>query len=51
MQATDELGTSALHYVIRAAFLENGIEIPFPQQDLNIRSASTLRLLEEPSTK
>ena len=46
-----EAVTSALHYAIRAAFLENGIEIPFPQQDLNIRSASTLRLLEEPSTK
>jgi small-conductance mechanosensitive channel len=46
-----EAVTSALHYAIRAAFLENGIEIPFPQQDLNIRSASTLRLLQEPSTK
>ena len=46
-----EAVTSALHYAIRAAFLENGIEIPFPQQDLNIRSAPTLPLLQEPSTK
>ena len=46
-----EAVTSSLHYAIRAAFLKNGIEILFPQHDLNIRSASTLRLLEEPSTK
>jgi len=46
-----EAVTSALHYAIRAAFLENGIEIPLPQQDLNIRSAPTLPLLQEPSAK
>ena len=46
-----EAVTSPLHYAIRAAFLENGIEIPFPQQDLNIRSAPTLPLLQEPSMK
>jgi small-conductance mechanosensitive channel len=46
-----ETVTSALHYAIRAAFLENGIEIPFPQHDLNIRSAPTLPLPQEPSTK
>jgi small-conductance mechanosensitive channel len=30
---------SALHYAIRAAFLGEGIEIPFPQRELTIRSA------------
>jgi small-conductance mechanosensitive channel len=30
--------TSALHFVIRAAFLEEGIEIPFPQYDLHFRA-------------
>src|SRR5262245_16079115 len=43
--------TSALHYAIRAAFLENGIEIPFPQQDLNIRSVPPFPLRQERSTK
>jgi small-conductance mechanosensitive channel len=27
-----------LHFAIRAAFLEEGIEIPFPQYDLHFRS-------------
>jgi small-conductance mechanosensitive channel len=35
----EEPVTSSLHYAIRAAFLDNGIEIPFPQRDLNIRPA------------
>jgi small-conductance mechanosensitive channel len=30
---------SALHYAIRAAFLGEGIEIPFPQREITIRSA------------
>jgi len=30
--------TSALHFVIRAAFLDEGIEIPFPQYDLHFRA-------------
>lgn len=29
--------TSALHFAIRAAFLEEGIEIPFPQYELHLR--------------
>jgi small-conductance mechanosensitive channel len=28
-----------VHYAIRAAFLTHAIEIPFPQQDLRVRSA------------
>jgi len=32
-----ETVTSALHFAIRAAFLEEGIEIPFPQYDLHFR--------------
>jgi len=35
----EEPVTSSLHYAIRAAFLDNGVEIPFPQRDLNIRPA------------
>ena len=32
------LKDSALRFGIDAAFRENGIEIPFPQRDLHIRS-------------
>jgi small-conductance mechanosensitive channel len=46
-----ERANGALHYGIRAAFLENGIEIPFPQQDVNVRSAPALPFLRERSTK
>jgi small-conductance mechanosensitive channel len=34
----DDAVASALHYSIRAAFLEAKIEIPFPQQELHIRT-------------
>jgi small-conductance mechanosensitive channel len=33
--------TSALHFAIRAAFLEERIEIPFPQYDLRVRSEAS----------
>jgi small-conductance mechanosensitive channel len=32
--------TSDLNFAIDAAFRENGIEIPFPQRDLHLRSWS-----------
>jgi len=38
---------SALHYAIRAAFLGEGIEIPFPQRDLHLRSAVSLSVRSE----
>jgi small-conductance mechanosensitive channel len=38
---------SALHYGIRAAFLEHGIEIPFPQHDLRVRSAVAVSLVPD----
>jgi small-conductance mechanosensitive channel len=44
-----ETVTSTLHYAVRAAFLRDGIEIPLPQHDLNIRSALSLPLLQEPA--
>jgi small-conductance mechanosensitive channel len=34
----DDDVVSALHYAILAAFLEAGIEIPFPQQELHLRT-------------
>ena len=34
--------TSTLHYAIRAAFLENGIDIPLPQHEVTVRSAPSL---------
>jgi hypothetical protein len=36
-----------LHYGIRAAFLEHGIEIPFPQHDLRVRSAVAVSLIPD----
>lgn len=42
---------SGLHYAIRAAFLEAGTEIPFPQQDLNIRTTPTSQVGPEASKK
>ena len=35
--------TSRLHFVIRAAFLKEEIEIPFPQYDLHFRADAQLR--------
>jgi small-conductance mechanosensitive channel len=45
--------TTALHFAIRAAFLDEAIEIPFPQYDLHFRSdapgaAATQPLLRAP---
>lgn len=40
---------SAMHFAIRAAFLDEGIEIPFPQYDLHFRSeAPGVRAAREP---
>jgi small-conductance mechanosensitive channel len=30
--------TSDLHFAVDKAFRENGVEIPFPQRDLHVRS-------------
>jgi len=41
-----EAVTSALHYGVRAAFLDNRIEIAFPQLDLNVQSPLSVSLAE-----
>jgi small-conductance mechanosensitive channel len=38
---------SALHYGIRAAFLDHAIEIPFPRHDLHVRSALAVSLVPD----
>jgi small-conductance mechanosensitive channel len=39
---------SELNHAIDKGFRENGIEIPFPQRDLHLRSAeATVRFLRE----
>jgi small-conductance mechanosensitive channel len=45
----EPLTTSDLRFAIDAAFREAGIEIPFPQRDLHVRSGLPASLAAEPS--
>ncbi len=37
--------SSDLYFAIFSAFKRNGIEIPFPQRDLHLKTSEALRLL------